>query len=76
MGFKPITGVEEQEQASEAYLPQTSQIGEEESLINSCTPEGCTISDASFGNSKFFYLCLFIYLPESRQIQECLYEIP
>ena len=60
MGFKPIIGVEEQEQASEAYLPQTSQIGEEESLTNSCTPEGCTISDASL--ETLSSLLLFIYL--------------
>ena len=57
MGLKPITGVEEQEEASKAYLPQTSQIGEEESLINSCTPEGCMISDASL-----ISLCSFIFV--------------
>ena len=47
MGLTPISGVEEQEHASNAYLPQTSQIDDEESLIKSCTPEGCMVSDAS-----------------------------
>lgn len=47
MGLTPRSGVEEQEHANNAYLPQNSQIGDEESLIKSCTPEGCMIPDAS-----------------------------